>query len=217
MTSAIEIVRDQLVQDAGVSETIQRKFHNNRLAELGHPTVRLVDIQKLEELYSALASIGFIWKVLPESLKRLKYVAGFCLDERQERRGKRIGKRHSCVQTSFNNPVVYKGDIPDQALDNIQKVRSFRTKDHYIRNLVHFTVHSHEPLPVKIVAPGLVGRLDQVRNGIETFLEEVDPILVAWPVSPVIRTGSIGSNNQLKTIWSEYPGIVISTWGLEQD
>jgi len=86
--------------------------------------------------------------------------------------------------------VIYTGDIPTTALRRLDAIEQIGFK--------WITVHSNEPLPVKVVA---------IRE-----LTKLDPVIVAWKSNPQIYSDRGESEAQQNT-W----GVIVAIWDADRE
>lgn len=86
--------------------------------------------------------------------------------------------------------IVYRGDIPDFALDRIEEAQQV--------GIEMFTMHSNEPLPVI------------------TVLAKVDPVVIGWTDCPFIhldpKTNRVDDYDKI-----ESTGFVIAMWDIDKE
>jgi len=124
--------------------------HLQRLGkELGRKDAQPIAARERQLLQ--ITQAGFIWFVDHRFVERMRYAA--TVGSRT-----RMGMRNPLVRTPDGSGIWYAGDIPDFALDNIEKAKECRLQD--------ITIHSNMPLPVQI--------------------EEIEPVLVGWLQQPRI-------------------------------
>jgi len=136
--------------------------------------------------------LGFSSVVDTDWALRFKYhgdILGTCVYEK-------LGSRRTCLQ--------YNGDIPEFALDNLEKYLKnndrgwHRVTPHSSQILGFISVHSMQPLPVKLVR----------------ILPIVDPVMIGWAEEPPFVLRRSGwevlkySLGVVIAVWDEYKEVV---------
>lgn len=154
---------------------IKKLDHIDRVIEIKGDINNLFSGAEIKRYQKA----GFCWFVTLDFIKHFKYhasIAGDCVS--QHGNGNWI--------TSYND-LQYDGDIPDFALDNIEKAK--------LEGIDEFSIHSNLPLPVKL-------RLS-------------DPIVIGWKSYHTIwldRDGSPTFNDD-----DIMMGVVVAAWDMEKE
>jgi hypothetical protein len=150
------------------------------------------------EAYNKLCSLKENpWIIDTEFIKKFKYhatvipmkIEGYAFTQTSIRVGEQA-QRQKVIQSqdTISNKgsyVRYVGDIPEFALDRIEQILA---KD----NKIGFTIHSNQPLPVKLV--------------------KIDPVLIAWTNCPGIYT-----DLNDKTSIGVGIGIVVAIWDMDKE
>lgn len=142
-----------------------------------------------------LQGAGFEWFVLRDFIKKFEYHAS-------------LRTWYGCgspvnSHSQGGSRVYYNGDIPSFALDRIeasQKVKLSLFRNIYDQTrwegINYLTIHSNQPLPVKLVIS--------------------DPVVIGWSFDPDIwlRDERL-SDDGLGGSWSDIMGVVVAAWDLE--
>jgi hypothetical protein len=129
----------------------------------------------LQELRAA----GFVWLVGANFIRRFPYHAALGPDMQWH------DHRVFIRQRRIRKALLYQGDIPEFALDRVEKAQNL--------GISNFTIHSMLPLPVKFIL--------------------TDPVLIGWPAMPSIEIIRYGKPNQkLSFTIEDITGIVIAIW-----
>jgi hypothetical protein len=129
----------------------------------------------LEELRTA----GFVWLVGADFIRQFPYHATLGQDIQWH------DHRVFIKQGRLRKALVYQGDVPEFALDRVEKAQNLGISD--------FTIHSMLPLPVKFIL--------------------TDPVLVGWPAMPMIEVIRYGKTGQkLNFTVKDITGVVIAVW-----
>jgi hypothetical protein len=174
----VDILRDFAYTEAlPKPEVIEQDAHNIRVKQalgirvaFNHTTRPMRD-----KVLQALAKAHMVWKVDKRFVLGIRYVAAVKTPDMV------TYTRYYRSVTSFK----YVGDIPDFALDNMEKAKKAGIK--------HFTIHSNLPLPVKRA---------------EKMLKS-DPIMIGWTENPTIKVDATGS---IKRMSRNIEGVVIAVW-----
>lgn len=116
---------------------------------------------------------GYTWFVGQQFVSRFKYTASM---------------RNQSIVRVGNSYVLYRGDVPDFALNRI--VEAQQDDFHFL------TVHSNRPLPVK--------KIQMIR---------LDPVVVAWKRNPDIRYHTFRGWKMHGDTW----GVVIAVWDMDTE
>jgi hypothetical protein len=173
----IQIVRSHIKEEP-VEEVLSTRIdHLKRLATVTNDRdllARFRQDQTNKDTIAQLRNRGFTLFVDDSIVKRFAYCASI------------LGG--SVIGYHLDDPygIRYAGDIPDFALDRISSARTV---------LIYMTIHSTQPLPVKIV--------------------HCDPVVIGWLDRPTItRVGVIRKHWQAK---SPLLGVIVAMWDMDKE
>lgn len=154
-----------------------------------------------EKLAKILDSIGLVWIVDENFISKFAYSATLPASvnsvtglSNKLKTTEVKGRKEFTFETKYVS--VYAGDIPDNILDTIAKVKNDTT-------ITDFSIHSIEPLPI-------IWREEKTLVSVRN-LPKTDPVIIGWIDKPTI---CIDKNSKfVKT--SPCLGIVIGIWGHE--
>jgi hypothetical protein len=133
-------------------------------------------VLSIQRQWQALYEKGFSWLLSSETVLRFRYAAG--LDK----------PFPAPVYSAERRAVIYAGDMPEFALDNLTKAKE--------AGISIFTVHSMMPLPITF----------------ERVLPQIDPVLLGWMENPQIDWTS-----KRTKILPGLQAVVIAIWDKDKE
>jgi hypothetical protein len=144
----------------------------------------LPDYEFPQTMLEELRMAGFRWIVGTDFIRRFSYHAALGQDIQWH--DHRVYEKQGRVRQA----LVYYGDIPDFALDRVEKAQTI--------GISNFTIHSILPMPIKFL--------------------QIDPVLVGWPAMPSIEVLKKGKrNSKLRFTIEDITGVVIAVWDANRE
>lgn len=166
---------------AALEKAQEPLFHENSTAhriKLNRVLERPPVFSLPQKVICRLHKTGFSWIVPFSFIQQFPYCANLCGT------GAMWNQREIVMRESGS--VFYTGDVPDWALDNIEKAKRCGLK--------YFTIHAFEPLPITIVRMS-------------------DPVVLGWYDTPWIHVASDGRIRSKSVRAGLLQAFVIAVWG----